>query len=255
MSSSDNTPKHRPPKPEYRFKRNTLPPLLGLLTFTATIVALNFQWIFAQFQYKIAAQGTTQIVSIDTSSTASTVRPNEAPSLWIPKIDIHAPIIFESSTNEADIQKSLRQGVVHYPMTAIPGEIGNVVVFGHSSGQPWAPGAYKFIFTLLNKVQKDDQIVIDFEGIRYVYSVKSTEVVDPHETRVLLPTGKPTLTLITCTPVGTSNKRLVVTAEQVSPKLNTQQAAAKPKAAKKAPKVQNLPSNSPAFWQSLINLF
>jgi sortase A len=61
-------------------------------------------------------------------------------------------------------------------------------------------------------------------------------------------TDKPILTLITCTPVGTAEKRLLVTAEQISPS---------PSSAEKAPQdsatdSSAMPGNSPTFFERLF---
>ena len=92
-----------------------------------------------------------------------------------------------------------------------------MVIFGHSSGQVWAPGDYKFIFTLLNKVAVNDAVYVDYNGTRYTYKVTGTEVVNPSDVKVLDQGTGHNLTLITCTPVGTSKSRLIVHAAQISP--------------------------------------
>src|SRR6185437_11506988 len=109
-------------------------------------------------------------------------------------------------------------GVVHYPNTAVPGQEGNVVIFGHSSGVWWEPGSYKFVFTLLDKVQAGDKVFIDYQGTRYIYRITGTQVVSPDNLSVLNQGTGHDLTLITCTPVGTSTNRLIVHAVQYVPK-------------------------------------
>jgi sortase A len=59
---------------------------------------------------------------------------------------------------------------------------------------------------------------LNYNGIRYTYSVTKTQVVKPTDVSALVyPTTKPQATLITCTPLGTALNRLLVTGEQVSP--------------------------------------
>src|SRR4030095_4689134 len=136
---------------------------------------------------------------------------NAPPKIIINKINVNAPVVFDQTTvNEGNFQKALQHGVVHYPNTALPGQQGNVVIFGHSSGQWWAPGDYKFIFSLLDKMSVNDEIVLDYKGMRYIYKVTSTQVVSPDTVSVLnQPPNEHALTLITCTPVGTNLKRLI----------------------------------------------
>jgi LPXTG-site transpeptidase (sortase) family protein len=117
------------------------------------------------------------------------------------------------------VQKALRSGVVHYGQTANPGQSGNVVIVGHSSGEPWTLGSYKYIFTLLNKVIAKDKIIIDYSGVRYIYEVIAADIVRPTDLSILeQPKNQFNLTLVTCTPVGTSKDRLIIHAKQTSPK-------------------------------------
>ncbi len=138
-------------------------------------------------------------------------------TISIPKINVHAPVVYEPSVVEANVQKSLERGVVHYGTTANPGERGNSVIFGHSSNDWWEAGDFKFVFVLLDKLAPGDKITVDYQSKRYTYEVTGSRVVEPTEISVLNPTPQPTLTLITCTPPGTAWKRLVVTAKQIDP--------------------------------------
>ena len=138
---------------------------------------------------------------------------------------------------------------MHYPDTAVPGKQGNVVIFGHSSGQWWAPGNYKFIFTLLDKLQPQDKIVIDYQGVRYIYRVYAYKIVEPTDLSVLNQSSDNSLTLITCTPVGTSAKRLIIMAKQIVP--NVKEPAAVNQAAELPAQAQGkLPGSSGSFWHN-----
>jgi sortase A len=210
------------PKAPVSFRRNFVPPIIGLFMMVGIMGMLNGQWLSAQFRYRFAAhvsaaaQAPTQpeaVAAIDTRSP----NPERGPLLTVSSIGVEAPIVFEPSFEEWKVQVALRDGVVHYGSTVNPGENGNTVILGHSSGQPWAKGNYKFVFTLLEKVKAGEAITVDYNGTRYTYKVTDTFVVKPSDASVLQNTSKPTLTLITCTPVGTSTNRLVVRAEQISP--------------------------------------
>ena len=106
------------------------------------------------------------------AATPTTKAPDAASTeLDIPSIDAKAPWVDEPSTAEWAVQLALRKGVDHYGTTANPGEIGNSVIVGHSSGQLWAPGDYKFVFTLLDKVKAGDDVTLDYKATHYVYKV------------------------------------------------------------------------------------
>lgn len=152
---------------------------------------------------------------------APQVPPN--PVINIPKINVSAPLVFAKSNIEADFQKDLESGVVHYANTAMPGEPGNSVLFGHSSNDWWEPGNYKFVFVLLEKLVVGDTFSVNYNSKQYVYQVTETKVIEPTDLSVLNSTGTPEMTLITCTPPGTSWKRFVVRSKQISPEPQTVQ--------------------------------
>lgn len=205
-------PKPVHPKAPISFRHHILPPLLGVFMFAAILGWSNAGWIQAQAEYYIR-QPAKQV-----SAVAAVNRPDPASTqIIIPSINVNAPVQYEPSVAEWKIQLALRNGPNHYGNTALPGRIGNVVIVGHSSGQPWAPGNYKFVFTMLDKLKEGDKVFIDYKGTRYIYRVYGSKVVEPTEVSVLAATDFPKLTLITCTPVGTSKQRLVVSAKQVYP--------------------------------------
>lgn len=142
----------------------------------------------------------------------------------IPRINQNVPIIQVSSQNlinrdwkalENDIQDALKVGVVHYPGTSLPGDDGNVVITGHSSYFPWDPGRFKDVFALLHDVELGDKILVYSNQKKYIYEVTDIQIVKPNNIEVLKQTPSEQLTLITCTPVGTNLKRLIVIAKPV----------------------------------------
>jgi len=143
----------------------------------------------------------------------------------IPRINQNIPVVRVSSESlikkdwaalESEMQEALRNGVVHYPGTSLPGQTGNVVVTGHSSYFPWDPGRFKDVFALLHDVVIGDKIVIYYKQDKYLYEVKDIKIVLPEEIEVLKQTPQDKLTLITCTPIGTNLKRLIVTAVPIA---------------------------------------
>ena len=128
-------------------------------------------------------------------------------SLTIPKIGIYNARV---STNDYD----LSQHIVNYPGTGIPPETGNAVMFGHST-LDWLynPTNYKTIFTFLYKLSVGDEIIVTVDNQQYIFVVYNMTVVDPDDTSVFAQSYDDSyLTLITCTPNGTTLQRLVVKA-------------------------------------------
>lgn len=101
----------------------------------------------------------------------------------------------------------------HFPGSAIPGEIGNAFITGHSVLPQFAdPKNYRSIFTKLPDLEVGDDIYVELPQNTLHFTVQYSKVVDRKDLSVLLPistTGR-NLTLMTCVPPGTNIKRLVV---------------------------------------------
>lgn len=134
----------------------------------------------------------------------------------IPIVNTSAPPYDENWKEFSEkILSDLQNGVVRYPGTATPGQKGNVFITGHSSYYPWDPGQYKDVFARLNNLQDDDLVTIYYQQQRYNYQVIEKKEVRPDALDVLQQTDDYRLSLMTCTPVGTDLKRLVVIAKQL----------------------------------------
>lgn len=143
-------------------------------------------------------------------------------SLFIESINVKAPITFDVENSEDAVSSNLKKGIIQIKNTAKPGELGNVFVTGHSSNYPWVKSDYNSVFALLSEVVVGDLVQINYQGINYVYKVNKIHVVDPYDTSVLKSDPKESiLTLMTCTPVGTNLRRLIVEANQIVPNPST----------------------------------
>jgi sortase A len=111
-----------------------------------------------------------------------------------------------------DDDATLEKGPGHVPGTELPGEDThrkNCVITGHRDKH----------FRHLGWLRKGERIELETKSGTLLYRVVSREIVKPDAIRVLQPTEKPRLTLITCFPfnwVGPAPKRLVVVAEPVT---------------------------------------
>lgn len=143
------------------------------------------------------------------------------PRLIIPRINVNTPVVYGVGPDHASQMAAMEKGVAHFSIpgaNAIPGQIGNTVLAGHSSNDVFAPGDYKFIFADNEKLETGDMIYAHYQGKRYAYAITKKEVVLPTEvSRVQIETTKPLLTLVSCVPLGTAHKRLLIFAEQISP--------------------------------------
>ncbi len=174
--------------------------------------------------------------------------------LIIPKINVSVPTIYDVGTDYDSQMKAMVGGVANFPIVGAssrPGQIGNTVFAGHSSNDIIDVGDYKYIFAKLDKLTVGDTIYINYQSKRYIYTVTSTVVVMPTDvSKLVYPTTKPILTLVTCTPLGTALKRLLVTAEQISPDPTTSATAPAPTATGQA--AASMPGNSPTLFERIF---
>lgn len=177
------------------------------------------------------------------------------PKIIIPKLNVEAPIVTDAPDNqEENIQKALERGVVLYPNTGQPGELGNQVFFGHSSNNLFNRGDYKYVFVLLGKLDTGDVIYVNFNSKQYTYRVIDKRIVKPTQVEVLAEQPVPSLiTLITCDPPGSNVNRLVIQAEQINPKVEEN----KPSTANQAEQPQPVLAGSPEsllrrIWNSIF---
>lgn len=141
----------------------------------------------------------------------------------IPAIGVNAPIVWSQSDNEDNIISDLDNGVVHYSGSAFPAMQGNSYITGHSSYYSWSKSPYKAVFQNLGKLNPNDEIVIylslkNGKKLAIVYAVVSSEVVSSDDERLFREYEGSELTLVTCWPLGTDWKRLMVKADLKQPK-------------------------------------
>lgn len=152
----------------------------------------------------ISDDQSSQIAPLLTNSSITSYR------ITIPSLKISNA---EVDVGSVDLKKSL----IQYPQTALPGQVGNSVVFGHSVlPQFFNAKSYLAIFSTLYKLKLGDEIFVDYDNVRYKYLVEEMFEVQPTDLSVLEQRfdGK-YLSLITCSPPGTVLRRLVVKAQIV----------------------------------------
>jgi len=183
----------------------------------------------------------------------ATVDVNAEPRLIIPKINVDVPVIYGVGSDYDSQMAAMTKGVANFSIAGAssrPGQVGNTVIAGHSSNDLLDSGDYKFIFAQLDKLEVGDTIYANYQSKRYTYIVTKKEVVNPSDvSKLVYTTSKPILTLLTCTPLGTSRYRLLVTSEQISPDPNKSVAA--PAATTKASNT-SIPGSSPTLWERIF---
>lgn len=203
-------------------------PIAASLAVVLVFVFLQYNRVLIASVNAYVSPGSIDVQNIVIDPTAS-VEVGSDPRLVIPKINVDVPAIYGVGTDHDSQMAAMEKGVAHFGIPGAnsrPGEVGNTVLSGHSSNDLFDRGDFKFIFAQLDKLVEGDTIYANYEGVRYTYIVTKKEVVLPSEvSKLVYPTDKPVLTLITCTPLGTAEKRLLVTAEQISPDPSAAKAA------------------------------
>lgn len=232
-------------------------PAVAALTVMLTFLFLQYNNLIFSYVNAYMSPG-----SISPANVIVEVNPNAKvgpdPVLIIPKINVEVPIVFDTTPDHASQMKAMNDGVAWFGIAGAnshPGQVGNTVLSGHSSNDILESGNYKFIFAKLDQLTEKDTFYINYEGKRYTYSVTRMEVVKPTEVNKLIyPTDKPVVTLITCTPLGTSLNRLLVTAEQISPSPSSASAAPTESESEDTPAISDgeIPGNTPSFFRNLF---
>jgi LPXTG-site transpeptidase (sortase) family protein len=182
--------------------------LLFILIIVAAYALLNIPYLWKQVKFQVSKP--TAAVTTNSSPESKKMAPNQ---LSIASLNITAPLIEPSASNEDAYQLALQNGVVHYPGTAAVGQPGNAYFFGHSSDFAFSKGAYKTVFALLPSIKIGAEILIsNSAGDQFKYIVTEGKVVSNNDLSVLdqKENKEKLLSLQTSYPVGTALKRYIV---------------------------------------------
>lgn len=132
-------------------------------------------------------------------------------TISIPKIRIKQAIV---STTDYELDKHL----VNYSGTAVPPDKGTSVIFGHSTlPQLFNPTDYKTIFANAYTLKVGDDIFAEVQGATYTYRIYAISVVEATDTSIFAQNFDDSyITIVTCTPPGTTWKRLILRAKMQS---------------------------------------
>lgn len=137
-------------------------------------------------------------------SQKATTRPGDPVALIkIPRIGLDAVVVEGVGVGD------LKKGPGHYPGTAMPGQLGNMVISGHRT-------IYGAPFYRLDELRPGDQITLYRASGPFGYVVTESKVVLPDEIGVVASSAEARLTLVTSHPRFSARKRLMVVAQLVS---------------------------------------
>jgi LPXTG-site transpeptidase (sortase) family protein len=132
-------------------------------------------------------------------------------NMTIPKLGIENALV---ETNAPSLSPDFALG--HYANSALPGEVGNSFIYGHSVLPIfYNPKNYKTIFSTLHKLEKGDEFYVYYNGEKLTYKVEGKrdlkpELIDPLAEIKPRYLNESTMILMTCSPPGTTLRRLLV---------------------------------------------
>ena len=134
-------------------------------------------------------------------------------TLSVPKLGLK-----DVAVPTADSQVELdREGVIHLEGSGKPWQEGsNTVVVGHALG--FMRTKVPYVFYELDKLERGDEILVkNRAGEQYTFEVYDTLTVRPDDFWVTFPVeGRTVISLQTCTPIPSFEKRLIVRGELVT---------------------------------------
>lgn len=123
----------------------------------------------------------------------------------LPTIGVTQPL------HEGVTLTAINHGPSHWPGTAMPGQMGNVVVAGHRT-------TYTKPFYDLDLLQPGDPLVFTMnDGTTWTYELTGLDIVGPEEMSIVSQSSLYTATLFACHPKGSAAQRIVARFTLVPP--------------------------------------
>ena len=184
-----------------------------LISFFSSVVFVTINFPAYLIIYKFKSNPKSFAVAAPVSENQ--VKQLADNNLFVSKIGVNAPINWDTSSQ--NVMETLNSKIAHLSGSGKPGEGKNVFITGHSSSYWWNNGSQNTVFALLPELNQGDEIVVTYNGKIYRYAVSQKKEVSKKDVGDYLLGDKDELTLMTCVPVGTNLKRLLVIA---TPKQN-----------------------------------
>ncbi|MCA9371150.1 MAG: sortase [Candidatus Peregrinibacteria bacterium] len=148
-------------------------------------------------------------------------------NIFIPSLSVRAPVLLPSMKYwssqawdmlEEQMQIGLNHGTVAYPHSVSPGQMGSLIIAGHSSppDEQAQESLYGSVFAHLPEIAVGEEIQVQSAGTAIRYKVVEKNIVSPKATTILEQQhDESILKLITCYPVGTTRDRMIITAQRI----------------------------------------
>jgi LPXTG-site transpeptidase (sortase) family protein len=119
-------------------------------------------------------------------------------TIAIPKLEINAAVVKGTSV------ELLKKGPGLYESSPMPNlSNGNVCIAGHRT-------TYGAWFRNVDQLEEGDEIILDYNSVKYTYQVQRVFIVDKKDWTVIESQDYPAITLTSCHPLRSSKQRIVV---------------------------------------------
>lgn len=192
-----------------------------ILAFLIAFLIINWSSVSWVFNYQAVLRYTSDFFQKDESQNQVVKITNKFEevkkenSIEISKIGITAPLVVNKSLSDSAVYKSLDTGVVYYPSSVLPGEIGQTIILGHSAPENWPKIKYDWVFSRLNELVEGDKIIIYYNNKEFTYSVIKKIFLNKGQDipQNNLTNSKNIVVLVSCWPPGKDLHRIVVEAK------------------------------------------
>lgn len=194
---------------------------------SAALVLTAWPMIGNELSYRLEKDTVKTVATVESSSFDDLVVFDQEKIIYpaslefgvvIPKIQVNSPVFANiDAADKSQYLEILKKGLAHAKGTYLPGQGGSVYIFGHSTDYVWNVSQINAQFYLLKELVEGDEVNVFFNNKRFRYKVTKKYVVGASDVSIMQPQrDKEILILQTCTPPGTTWKRLIVEAEPVS---------------------------------------
>jgi LPXTG-site transpeptidase (sortase) family protein len=133
----------------------------------------------------------------------------------ISAIGLDLPVSNPETRDIQALDTILQKGPARYVDSALLGESGNVLIFGHSSHLPVVHNQMYKAFNRVPDLKSGDSIIVQGGGKEFAYRVLSVKSMNAEDGVIDLAKSGNRLTIVTCDTLTSKSARFVVEAELV----------------------------------------
>ena len=176
--------------------------LVGVLVLAGVAIYVRYTNNFMHnAQKQLGAQWKSKPLPVTMVENVKVAAGAPVAQISIPRIGLRAIVV---ELANMDDRANLNRGPGHIPGTAYPGMPGNVAIAGHRT-------TYGAPFGRIDELKPGDKVILQTAEGKFVYTVDSQKIVDPHDLSVIEQSGENRVTLMACHPKFTANSRIIVT--------------------------------------------